>query len=386
MAINRYQLSSAVKRGQLVALAIQGLLKVPERLLGMILVGNMFTNNLATMIVTSYFSIHYPEWSLAIAFTVLTLIQLVFCEILPKTVAATYPYQLSMVVVYPLKLVMRLLSPLVWALSLITKGILSCFGLYDNAKSNVELTVDELKGLVSIGGRELPTENRYMLLNILDMESVFVEDVMLPKHRMLLVDIATPLKTIEKRLQSSESNYALFYCNSLDNVLGVLLVVDYFKLLASEKLTHQKIRMILEQVHYIPGGSLLSKQLKAYENYSHWFSLVVDEYGQLLGLLTRDEVAQFVIGHSIGQSRLDKVTKLSKRELVVAGDVPVRTINQLLAVEMTTDGPVTLSGLVVEHLECLPDGPISVRLNDVLVEVLSIDNNVIVQLRVTSLV
>tara|TARA_Y100000991_G_C21957701_1_gene342898 strand:+ start:326 stop:1594 length:1269 start_codon:yes stop_codon:yes gene_type:complete len=382
MAINRYQLSVAVSERDAPAQLIDKLLSTPEKLIGMILVGNMIMNNMAMTLVTSYFSNNYPEWGIALAFVLLTLFQLVFCEVLPKTIAAAYSFQLSRVLVYPLRIVMTLLSPVVFLLSCVTNALLSCFGLSASQRKAADLTVDELKGLVRLGGRELPNKNRHMLLNILDIESVFVEDVMLPKQQMLLINIADSLSDIQSQLMSSECRHALFYRHDLDSIQGVLSLRRSYKLMADSKLSYHRLQRSLDSVCYVPVGSLLSTQLSKYDGYRKSYGVVVDEYGKLMGLLTQHEISRFVVGYWIDPDRFGQITSVSPSEVHVMGDVSVRSVNQALAVEMPTSGPVTLSGLVIEHLECLPDGPVSVKLDNVMVEVVEINENLIAYLKV----
>ena len=385
MAVNRYQLSQSARLGNKAAIWIQFFLKQPERLIGMILIGNMFANNLCTMLVTNYFTINYSEWAAFWAIIVFSLFQLVFCEILPKTIAANSPNHIASFVVFPIAVAMRLLSPVVYVASCITRFFFWLFGVKDNTHNKDQLTVDELKGVLSLGGRSLPDKNKHILMNVLDIEHVCVEDVMLHKQNIFCVDWSRPFSHIKRDLAATVSKHALIYMGSLENIVGVLVVEDYLRLAIAGNVTHKQIRDVLMPVYYIPESSLFSQQMESLSAMSNSMGLVVDEYGVLTGMLTRDELSQFVLGCWTGGNLGDKVLSAKSNECVISGDVSVRSVNQLLNVELPTDGPVTLSGFVVELLECIPDGAVCVKLSECVIEVRKISSNVIEELRVVKL-
>lgn len=392
MAINRYRLRHLARHGNKTPQLVQRLLERPDRLLGVVLIGNTFANIFASSLAT-FLSLHlWGDVGLIWSSIILTFILLIFAEMTPKILAAHFPMQTAFITVWPLWLLLNILYPTIWLSNLIANTTLRLFGVKVNPRHVAEkLNTEELRTVVkeSISHEETHSEilfqNKDMLLGILDLSRMRVEDVMIPRADIVGIDINDSIEEITKNLQESVHSRLPIYRGSVDHVVGVLHIKEAFKLLCKNKLNHKSIIKILREPYFIPEGTTLQQQIHEFRMHQRHLALVVDEYGDLLGLITIEDIVEEIVGH-MDRSHLDiekAITINSDESVTVDGSLSIRDLNKFLKWYLPTNGPKTISGLIIEHLENIPFPNVSVEVQGYAIEVLETKENRVIKAKIS---
>ncbi|WP_127471283.1 HlyC/CorC family transporter [Thiomicrorhabdus aquaedulcis] len=389
MALNKYRLRHQVKSGHKGAIKAQKLLETPDRLLGVILLGNNFVNIFASSIATIIAMKLIGEAGIALAAGLLTFVILVFSEVAPKTLAALYPEKIAYPAAYLLTPILKALSPVVWLINLFANNFLRLFGVNTKAGDDPHsLTHEELQTLIYEATSQLPDTYRAMLTSVLQLEYVTVEDVMIPKQDIYGVDIDQPLEDILKALQQSPYTRIPLYRGSIDEeLIGILNLRRALPLLMRQEITLKDIIRITRPAYFIPETTSLNVQLGKFNHHKRRMAFIVDEYGDLQGLLTMEDLLEEIVG------KLSTDAKAKPIELAVSlnedGSMNVdasefiRELNKEFDLCLPTDGPKTLNGLIQEELESLPTPGTCLKINDYILEVLTTSTNTIELVKLT---
>ncbi len=387
MALSRIRLRHRVRQGSVAARRTQALLDRTDRLLSVILIGNAFANAAITALFTAltllYFGNH--RWNLAIATVLIAFAILVFSEVTPKVIGATYPEPLALLSSGILKFLTWLATPVAWFVNLFVHAILWALRLPEaDAGPTARLTSDEMRTAVLESGTFIRGKHRTMLLNVFDLEQLTVDDVMAPRAAIEALDIEQPLPVLLDQLTSCYHNKLLVYEGDISRVLGLLHVRKLLHVLSGGALSHETIRELLAAPYYIPTGTPLLQQLQMFQENRQRLGLVVDEYGELVGLVTVDDIVEEIVGEfttpapGSGQSGLRWEPS---GQTVVDGAVPLRLLNRRLGLALPLDGPKTLNGLILERLEQIPDGPCCLRLPGCMIEIVQVQDQAVRSVR-----
>jgi Mg2+/Co2+ transporter CorB len=389
MAINRYRLGHLVRQGQRGAKLAAQLLKQTERLLGTILLGNNLVNTALTAIVTSVAISQFGnnDRTILIATTSVALLIIVFCEIAPKVLGATYPERIALPASFVLRPLMRVSAPLVWAINLIAGNLLRLFGVHPGQKAEARMSTEELRTIVLESGTFMPQKHRAILMNLFDLENITVDDVMIPRNRIESLNIATDLDSIREQLATCYHNKMPVHEGDVNRTVGILHARRAISLLSAESFDLADLRELLNEPYFIPSGTPAFTQLQFFQENRQRVGLVVDEYGEVLGLVTLEDIIEEIIGEftTTAPGGGNLLAWGGADTVSVEGSAPLRDLNRRLGTAFPLDGPRTLTGLVLEELKDLPDGEVSLRFGDVCVEVVQIQNRTIRSLKLRRL-
>jgi Mg2+/Co2+ transporter CorB len=387
MALNRYRLKHLQQQGHKGALRAGKLLTRPDRLIGLILIGNNLVNILASAIATVVAIRLYGDAGIAIATITLTIVILIFAEITPKTIAALHPEKVAFpasVILLPL---MKLIMPLVWAINAITNSLLSLFGFKADASSEDALTQEELRTIVNESSGLIPRRHRNMLVNILDLEQVTVNDIMVPRNEIYGIDLEDDDETILSRLTSSTHTLVPVFTGDINKIEGVLHLRHIGRCLNEGKLDRSALLRELQEPYFTPENTALHIQLRHFQQRKLRLGMIVDEYGDILGLVALEDILEEIVGNFTSNLVEDQeeIATTEDGGASCTGSIPIRDINRQFDWELPTNGPKTISGLALEALEAFPMGPASVRIGNYQLDVESIEGNAITQVKVTPL-
>lgn len=390
MALNRYRLKHQVKSGHKGAALAQKLLEKPDRLLGVILLGNNFVNIFASSIATIIAMKLIGEAGIALAAGLLTLVILVFAEVAPKTLAALYPEKIAYPAAYVLTPLLKALSPLVSLVNFFANGLLKLFRVnIHNVEDAHALTHEELQTLIYEATSQLPEQYRSMLSSVLQLETVTVEDVMIPKQDMYAVNIEQPIEQILKDIQKSPYTRVPLYRGSLDeDLIGVLNLRRALPLLMRDEVTLKDIVRIAREAYYIPETTSLNVQLGKFNANKRRMALIVDEYGDLQGMLTMEDLLEEIVGKLSTDAKAkpeeDSVAFHEDGSMTIDASEFIRDLNKEYKLSLPTDGPKTLNGLIQEVLEALPSVGTCIKIGDYVLEVVEISSNAIEEVKLTT--
>jgi Mg2+/Co2+ transporter CorB len=358
MTLNRYRLRHQAREGRKSALRTSRLLERPDRLIGLILLGNNFVNILASSLATVIAIRLMGDAGIAVAAVVLTLVVLIFAEVTPKTLAALHPERIAYPAAFVLSPLLRLLYPLVWIVNGIANTLLKPLGVSATDISGQDLSQEELRTVVMEAGVMIPRRHQKMLLNILDLEQVTVEDIMIPRNEVVGIDLDDDWNEVLELLAKTQYTRLLVYRGDVDHVLGFLHMRKVFRLMSQKaRFGPEDLEKLLREPYFIPEGTPLNKQLLNFQRQRRRIGLVVNEYGDLMGLVTLEDILEEIVGEfTTDPSALSRdITAQPDGSYLVDGGAHIRTINRLLSWQLPVDGPKTLNGLVVEFLETIPE-------------------------------
>ncbi len=378
MTLNRYRLRHQARAGHRGAQRAGRLLERPDRLIGLILLGNNFVNILASSLATIIAIRLMGEAGIPIAAAMLTLAVLIFAEVAPKTLAALHPERIA----YPASLLLgpmlRLLYPLVWAVNGLANLILRPFGISGADASEQSLSPEELRTVVMEAGVMIPRRHQQMLLSILDLAEITVEDIMIPRNEVEGIDLDDEWENILAAISRSPYTRLLVYRGTIDNVVGFLHLRKVLNLIhRQDRPVREDLTALLREPYFIPEGTPLNKQLVNFQHNQRRIGLVVDEYGDLLGLVTLEDILEEIVGEFTTDpaDALPYVTPQEDGSYVVDGSTSLRTLNRALGWSLPTDGPKTLNGLIMEYLETIPEAGTSLLLGNHPVEIIKTAGN-----------
>lgn len=386
MAMNRYRLGHLVKKGRRGARLASELLSQTERLLGTILLGNNIVNTALTAIVTSVAISQFGnnDRTILIATTLVALLIIVFCEITPKVIGATFPERIALPASFVLKPLMRISAPAVWLVNLIAGRLLPLFGVRPGRDTTVRMSSEELRTIVLESGAFMPQKHRAILMNLFDLENITVDDVMIPRNRIESLNIATSVDVIREQLATCFHNKLPVHEGEVNRAIGVLHVRRALSLLSAEEFDTEELREQLSEPYFVPSGTPVFTQLQFFQENRQRLGLVVDEYGEVLGLVTLEDIIEEIIGEftTTAPGGAGQLQWNEQGSVMLEGSASLRELNRRLGIGFPLDGPRTLSGLVLESLQDIPEGEVSLRFGDFAVEVLQIQNRAIRSLRI----
>ena len=370
MALNRYRLKNLADKGHRSAKLASRLLEEPDRLLGVILLGNNLVNLSAASISAIAALRLYGETSIAIFTFVLTLIVLIFAEVAPKTLAMRHPEKIAFPAAYILIVLLWLLYPLVWVINLVANRFLRLFNIKPQHNKNA-LNKDELRTVVSEAESLIPKSHHDMLMGILDLERITVEDIMVPRNAIEGIDLDDEWDDVLEQLATSHHTRLPVFKSSLDNVVGVLHLRRAIHAMQTEDLDREKLIELLRPAYYVPENTPVMQQLLIMQKERRRLGLAVDEYGDLQGMITMDEILEEIIGEFNTQTPgdLQDVHKQSDNSYIVNGMASIRDLNRNMGWKLPVDGPKTLNGLILELLEDIPQTGTTMLIEDYPVEV-----------------
>lgn len=384
MSLNRYRLRHLEHKGHAGAVLASQLLARPDRLIGLILLGNNFVNIFASAIATVIGIKLYGENGIVIATFALTLIVLLFAEVTPKTLAALHPERVAFPASFVLKPLSFLLYPLVWFINAITNRLLGMFGVSPEDASSSAINSEELRMALMEAGSIIPKRHKKMLVSILDLEKVTVTDVMVPRNEVEGLDINASMTEVSKRLSHCAHTRLPIYEDSLDNIIGILHVRKAMHLLAQENLTKETLNNIIKDGYFVPEGTPLNTQLIQFQRQRRRTGLVVDEYGDIVGLVTLEDIFREIVGEFTADT-IDEDKDIHPQQdgsYLINGTANIREINRNNHWHLPTEGPKTINGLILEVLESIPDPGVSLRIEDYVIEVVQTAGNTIKTVRI----
>jgi Mg2+/Co2+ transporter CorB len=384
MSVNRYRLRHCARKGDRRAQQIVDLLKRPDRLLGVVLIGNTFCNVLVSSVVTLFVVRSFGEVGVLPATIILTIIILIFAETAPKTVAAFYPQWFARKVSPVLSVLRRVLYPLVWLVNFVANGFLQLFGMKMNHAKDESLSSEELSTLVREASGQLPGHYQEMLLSILSLEQVDVGDILVPRSEVVGIDIERPWSEIKELLRVTRFGYLPVYREHIDRVEGVLRVQDLVAAAAGESLSKESVLSRLRDVYFVPEKAELSQQMVYFQQKNQQMGLVVNEYGDILGLITLQDILEEIVGQFAGSMGpvAKKLDKQADGSYLIDAGIGMRDLNRLLGWSLPVEGPNTLSGVIIDRLGSIPSGPKKLTIDGHRIEIISMDGATVDQVRV----
>jgi Mg2+/Co2+ transporter CorB len=377
MSLNRYRLRHLVKLKHPGAIKAQKLLQRPDQLLGLMLLGNIFINNFAASLATVIAIKLYTddESVIAISTGVLTLVMLIFSEVTPKTLAALKPEPLAFPAAWIYTPLLKIVYPIVWFVNLFVRLILKIVGVDVNKSSHDSLNKEELKSIITESESIMPIRYQKMLLGILDLESATIEDIMTPRNEIVGIDLEADIDVIVAQIKNSPHTQLAVYKKSIDRVVGFLHLRKVLVLVNEDSFDKPTIISLLSKPSFIPENTPVHTQMLRFKNEKIRIGLVVDEYGDVQGLVTLDDLLQEIVGELITDDTT--VTKQSDGSYLVDATITVRELNRVMQWTLPTEGPKTLNGLIIEFMETIPEPGTSIKLHGHRLEIISQDNNTV---------
>jgi Mg2+/Co2+ transporter CorB len=385
MALNRYRLRHQAGENNRGAKRIMRLLERPDRLIGVILLGNNFVNILASSLATLLALRWMGEAGIPLAALILTLVILICSEVAPKTLAAIHPERIA----YPASLVisplLKLLYPLVWLINLGGNSLLWILGLLPkNQAGQNALSMDELRTVVREADGMIPSRHQDMLLAILDMEKVTVEDIMVPRNEIVGIDVNSSNLSLNEQLMHSSHTRLPLYDENIDNVIGIIHIRKVMRLFQRNEVDQDMLIKLARDPYFIPEGTPLNVQLLNFQRHKRRIGLVVNEYGDIRGLVTLEDILEEIVGEFTTDRDVFSrdIHPQDDGSFLVDASITLRELNKGLNMQLPTNGPKTLNGLILEHLEAIPEGNISLRLAGYPLEIIHVTNNSIKTVRI----
>lgn len=359
------------------AIRLLQLLKRPDRLLGAILIGNTFASMLASSFATLLAYHFWGDQGAIVAALLLTIIVLIFAEITPKTLAALYPDKVARWVAYPIQIVLRMLYPVVWLANVVTNGLLSLLRVRNTYYAIEPLSREELRSVVYDTAGKISRQYQNMLLGILDLSKLTVDDVMIPRHDIVGIDIERPLAEIIEQLNKLPQDWVPVFREHINQVIGVLYTRDMLKLLLLQTaVTKELLQQFLQEPYFVPEGTSLNIQLGYFQRSHDKIAFVVDEYGEIQGLLTLNDILEEIVGDFTSSVAMGKrIQQQPDGSYLVDGAITIREFNRSTEWELPLRGPRTVNGLIVEYLEALPHTGTAVLIAGYPIEIMVVKEN-----------
>jgi Mg2+/Co2+ transporter CorB len=387
MALNRYRLKHLVREGHRGARLTAALLDKTDRLLGVVLLGNTLFNTSATALGTliAVRLIGQNEWALSITTLFISFSLLVVSEVTPKVVGATHPERYSFLASYVLTPLLKVFYPVVWFVNLFVRALLWTFRLRPATTSHAgQISMEELRTLVLEGGAFIPTRHQRVLLNLLDLEKSTVDDVMVPRNQIEAVDISDPIEHIMRQIATCYHTRLPVYEGALDNIIGILHVRKVLHVMQGGEFGNDALRAIMREPYFVPSGTPLFTQIQHFQENQRRIGMVVDEYGELLGLVSLEDILEEIVGEFTTHSPAHSAGFQPHPDggWIVDGSALLRDLNRKLHLELPLSGPKTLNGLILEHLEDIPEAGTSLKIAGHAMEILQTQDRAIKTVRI----
>ena len=384
MRLNRYRLRHKAKAGHRGAKLAEKLLEQPDRLIGLILLGNNLANILASQIVAVIaFSLGGTLWFAASGF-ILTFVILIFAEVTPKTLAALYPERVAMPAAFIYFPLLKIVLPFVQLITGVSNGLLRLFGVNPKDADGENLTIDELRTLVTESGALLPRRRHQMLVGILALQDITVDDIMIPQNEVVGIDLNDDWPGILRTIRDSSFTRLPVFRDSIDNVIGILHLKRLVKSAGLDRLDKQALLSLVEDPYFVPENTPLNKQLVQFQRARQRTAFIVDEYGDIQGIVTLEDILEEIVGEFTSEpvpAHADVKTD-DKSGYIVKASANVRALNRMMNWHLPTNGPKTLNGLILEQLEAIPEQGTGLMLNDYPIEILKTSENVVKTVRI----
>ncbi len=385
MALNRYRLKHLTQSGHRGATLATQLLAKTDKFLGVVLLGNNVINAASALLVGEIARRYLgdSEYALLAATGAAAFVILVFSEITPKVMGAAYPERIALPASYVLTPLLRITQPIVWFVNLFVQSLLRLMWLRPGTGAEHKLSVEELRTLVLETGY-IPKKHQSILINLFDLEAITVDDVMVPRSQIETINLETPLNEITQQIATAYHRRLLVYRGQLDEIVGTLRVRNALNLMQQGEFTKEKLRETIRDPYFVPSGTPLFSQLQNFQEQQDRQSLVVDEYGELMGLVTLEDILEEMVGEFTTHSPLQTrgFFKQTDGSYLVEGSTLLRELNRKFGFSFPLDGPRTLSGLIVEHLQDIPEPNTSVKIADHPLEIVQTQDRVIKAVRV----
>jgi Mg2+/Co2+ transporter CorB len=377
LSLNRYRLKHMAKEGHKGALRVTRLLSRPDRLLGTILVGNNVVNILAASIATVLAVDIWGEAGIAIATAGLTIAVLIFGEITPKTLAALRPELVAFPASRVLLLLQRLLYPVVWATSSISNILLRLLGVDPSQRASDSLSTEELRSVVRESGAGMPKNRQNMLLGILDLERVTVDDIMIPRNEVTGINLDDDLESIINLLTNTTHTRLPVFRTDINQVEGIVHMRQIARLLTHNELSKEALLAACNEPYFVPEGTPLSTQLINFQKQKRRIGIVVDEYGDVIGIVTLEDILEEIVGDFSKKDSLRSpdIHPQEDGTQVIDGAAYIREVNKALDWHLPCDGPKTLNGLITEALESIPESAVCLKIGPYRLEILQSSEN-----------
>ena len=378
MSLNRYRLRHLADKKHKGAMRAFRLLEKPEKLIGLILLGNNFVNILASAIATIIGIRLLGEAGVLAATAILTVVILIFAEVTPKTLAAMHPEKFALPATLILKPLLRLLYPFVWFVNLSSKLIFKILGIRQTTTSD-KLSSEELRIVVNEAATMIPKGHQKMLLSILDLEKVTIDDIMVPRNEIIGVDLDDDWSDIIKQLAETQHTRLPVFEGDIDHIVGIIHIRRALRFFHMEDATKDDFRKIIREAYFVPTNTPLNTQLLNFQHERRRNAMVVNEYGDILGLVTLEDILEEIVGEFTtdpSATRKDVQTKEDGTYLI-DGSITVRELNKILDWKLPIEGPKTLNGLIIEYLEHIPDPGTSMMLENYPIEIIQTTKNAV---------
>jgi Mg2+/Co2+ transporter CorB len=384
MALNRYRLRHLAQQRHRGARLASALLERPDRLIGLILLGNNFVNILASSLATIIALRLAGEAGIAIATGLLTLVILIFAEVAPKTLAVLHPERLAFLASYALTPLLKLFYPLVWTINWIANGLLAVVGVPSDRVDREKLTSDELRTVVNEAGSMISQRYIRMLLSILDLEKVSVDDIMVPRNEIDGIDLEDSENNILEQLASSQHTLLPVYRGDIDTIVGVLHLRRVVAELKYASLSKERLLGWAQEPYFVPAGTPLDTQLRNFQRHQRRIGLVVDEYGDIQGLVALEDILEEIVGEFTTDpaAQISDVFSQADGSYLIDASASIRDLNRTMHWELPVDGPKTLNGLILEYLETIPQAGTSLLIAGYPVEVVQTKENAVKTVRI----
>lgn len=385
MAANRYRLRHEAKRGSRQAITTLWLLERTDKLLSLVLIANTLFNAAATALVTSIAiqTFGHDDNVITVSTGAVAFLLIVFAEISPKVIGATFPEQIAKPTSMVLKPLMALAKPMIWFVNLFVSQLLKLFGIKAGAHAqDTRLSPEELRSIVLEGGNFIPQKHKSILLNLFDLETISVEDIMTPRSQVEALDLEMPVAEIMRELTTCYHNKLPVYEGEINRIVGILHVRKAVALLNQEdEISHEHLRAMLTTPYFIPQDTRLFTQLQYFQENKERLGIIVDEYGEVQGLVTLDDIIEEMIGEfttsTPSAAKADSFGWDANGECLLDGTTPLRDVNKRLGLNFPLDGPKTLNGMLLELLQEIPDAPISIKVDQCIIEVVQVHDQAI---------
>jgi len=385
MSLNRYRLRHLIKKNHKGAKRASNLLERPDRLIGIILIGNNLVNILASSIATVLALRYFGDAGIAVATFCLTFVILIFAEVTPKTLAALYPEVIAFPASFILKPLLKLFYPFVVAVNSISNGLLKMFGVNPEKSNDDHLTHDELRTVVHESGKLISPRYRKMLLNILDLEGMTVEDIMIPRNEIVGLDLSKDIKTLLKEIGQCDYTRLPVYNEDINNIIGLLHMKKVTRFMKKGELPTDKLCITdnMREPYFVPESTPLNVQLMNFQKERRRIGIVVDEYGDVQGLVTLEDLLEEIVGEFTTriEEQSDDIKRQADGSVIIDCSTNIRDINKSLQWELATDGPKTLNGLITDHLGSIPHNSIGFSIDNYCFETLEMSDNKIKSVR-----
>jgi len=383
MALNRFRLQHLVKEGHNGARKAYRLLRRPDRLLGVVLLGNSLVNNIAATAAALVGYRVFGDAGLAAAPFVFTLVFLILAEVAPKTIAAHNPEQIAFPSAYILAPLLKLAYPFVWLINGASNFVLKPFIREHEVAPGGQLNMDELRTMLSDGAR-IPKLRQDMLLRIVDLETVTVDDIMVPRSEIVGIDIDDSIADIVAQIASSQHTRLPVYKESINNVIGILHLRRTVRFIQQGTFTKADLLQLTREPYFVPKGTPLHTQLFNFQKQRRRLALVVDEYGDIQGIVALEDILEEIVGEFTTDfaANMPEIHPQEDGSHLIDGTALIRDVNRALGWHLPTEGPRTLNGLILEHLEFIPEANLCIRIGDYLIETLQIKGNMVTNVRI----